>query len=76
MKRIRLSLSLGIMIPAFSILGALANLDTGANPLFGLIVGAAIGTFFGLLYGGVKGRWVDAIFGAEPPEESEWNNPE
>jgi hypothetical protein len=43
----------------------------GANPLFGLVVGAAIGGFFGLLFSGVKGRWVDAIYGPEPREESE-----
>jgi hypothetical protein len=32
------------------------------------IVGAAIGTFFGLLFGGVKGQWVDAIYGPETDE--------
>jgi len=71
MKRIRLILSLCIMVPAFAILGAFVTLNTGANPLFGLVVGAAIGAFFGLLFGGVKGRRVDAIYGPKRREESE-----
>jgi hypothetical protein len=49
MKTLRLILFLVIMVPAFAMLGAFATLDTGAHPLFGLIVGATIGVFFGLL---------------------------
>ena len=57
MKRIRLILYVAIMVPAFAMLGAFATLDTGAHPLYGLIVGAGIGVFFGLLFGGAKRRW-------------------
>jgi hypothetical protein len=71
MKHIRLILSLAIMVPAFAMLGAFATLDSGGKLLFGLTVGTGIGVFFGLLFGGVKGQWLDFIYGPEQDNQDD-----
>jgi hypothetical protein len=67
MSRLRIILSLAIMIPAWALLGAFARLDVvgPGGVIGGLVVGGAVGVFFGLVFGGAKGKWVDAVFGAE-----------
>jgi hypothetical protein len=34
-----------------------------------MVVDGAIGVFFGLVFGGVRGKWLDYIFGPEQPED-------
>jgi hypothetical protein len=36
-----------------------------------LTIGAGIGVFFGLLFGGVKRQWVDFIFGPEQDDQED-----
>jgi hypothetical protein len=43
-------------------------------PSFGIRVrhkGVAVGVFFGLVFGGAKGRWLDTVIGPEEPAEGE-----
>jgi len=73
MPKLRMILSLAIMIPAWALLGAYARLDAvgPGGVLGGMVVGGAVGVFFGLVFGGAKGRWVDGIFGPKDRRESE-----
>jgi len=43
-------------------------MNVGADPTLGLIVGACVGVFFGLVFGGVRGKWLDAIFRPDEPD--------
>ena len=66
MKVIRLILSLAFFVPAFARFGAFAAYDIHErSPWLGVSLGAVIGGFFGLVFGGVQGRWLDAILGEE-----------
>ncbi len=69
MQWLRLVLALLIMIPAWVILGALVTYDSGAPPWWGLTVGAVVGCFFGMAFGGNR-RWRiwDSLFGPEDEE--------
>jgi hypothetical protein len=71
MPTLRMILSLAFMVPTWAILGAFAHLDAfGRRAVIGgAIVGGIVGVFFGLGFGGVKGKWVDWLFGPEVPEE-------
>jgi len=69
MKILRLVVSLMFFVPAMALLGAFASLD-GQTALWpGLLVGGLVGVFFGLVFGGARGRWLDYVYGPEEPEE-------
>jgi hypothetical protein len=61
MHTVPLVLALLGFVPAFAMIGAAAALDADRR----VGVGLAAGTFFGLVFAGVRGRWVDGIFGPE-----------
>jgi hypothetical protein len=67
MKWIRLLLSLVIFVPAWALIGAMSTLDSGFPAWSGVSVGASFGLLCGLVFGRVRGRWLDYIFG--PIEE-------
>lgn len=71
-KRVKLPLSLAVFAPAWAVLGGFSTLDSGAPTWLGLTLGALIGVFFGLVFGGNhKWRVWDYIFGPEQPSEKE-----
>jgi hypothetical protein len=57
-KRVKLPLSLAVFVPAWALLGGLSTLDSGAPTWWGLTVGAALGVFFGCVFGG-NHKWRD-----------------
>jgi ABC-type uncharacterized transport system permease subunit len=65
MRTVKVALSLLVFIPAFAMMGAASALDTDGRLWVGLAAGTIIGMFFGLVFGGVCGRLVDAMFGPE-----------
>jgi Na+/H+ antiporter NhaA len=65
MRAVWMAMSLLVLVPAFAVLGAGVTLDTREPVWIGLTAGIVVGVFFGLGFGGVRGRWVDAIFGPE-----------
>jgi hypothetical protein len=65
-KPLRLALCLVFLAHALSLLGAFATLDSGKRtPGAGLVVGAGLGLFFGLGFGGFRPPWFASLFG--PP---------
>jgi hypothetical protein len=65
-KTARLILFLALFVPGFSLLGAFAARDNHERiPWLGLSIGALVGALFGLVLGGARGRWLDAILGPE-----------
>jgi len=56
-------------VPACVLLGGFSTLDSGMPTWWGLTVGSPIGVFFGLVFGGHLGRWLDYIYGPEQPED-------
>jgi hypothetical protein len=64
-------LSLGFMVPIWTLLGAFSTLDSGLPLWWGLAVGGAIGVFFGLVFGGAKGKWLDFVYGPEEPQDGQ-----
>jgi hypothetical protein len=60
---LRLTLFLVVCVPTFALLGALASLNAGRPPAWGLVAGD-------LVFGGSP-RWKlwTRIFGPEPPKE-------
>jgi hypothetical protein len=82
-QRLRLILCLTFFPAALAFLGGAAAQDAHANVAVGLSAGALVGIFFGLVFGGVRGKWLDKVFGPDddegatpttnaypPPEES------
>jgi hypothetical protein len=71
MKIVRLLLTLALFVPGFAFLGACAAYDNRERtPCLAVSIGTLIGVFYGLVFGGVRGRWVDAIFPPEEPDEA------
>jgi hypothetical protein len=69
MKVLRLTLSLAFFVPGMALPGAAAAADTYFPAWGGTGIGAALGTFFGLAFGGALPRSVaDWCFGPEQPE--------
>jgi hypothetical protein len=63
-----LCLVLCFTVPVCAVLVAFSTLDTGMPLWWGLILGSAIGVFFGLVFGGnPRWRFWDHIFGPEEP---------
>jgi len=54
-----------MFIAGWALLGMLSTLDSGFPSWWGLTVGGLIGGFFGLVFGGVRGRWLDYVLGPE-----------
>jgi hypothetical protein len=71
-KRVKLPLSLAVFVPAWAVLGAFSTLDSRMPTWRGLTVGAAIGVFFALVFGG-NHRWQvwDYIYDPEQPSEED-----
>jgi len=70
MKALRLTLSLAVFVPGCALLGAMAAADTYFPAWGGALIGAALGVFFDLAFGGALPQAVaDYLFG--PPEEAE-----
>jgi hypothetical protein len=69
-KRVKLPLSLAVFVPALALLGGFLTLDTGEPTWWGLTVGAAIGVFFGFVFGG-NSKWKvwDYIYGPAQPSD-------
>ena len=69
----RLTLSLAFFVPCLALLSLFAAADRRFSAWGGALIGAALGTFFGLAFGGALPRGVaDYCFGpeeqdAEPP---------
>jgi uncharacterized protein YcfJ len=65
MQQLRMALSLIVMVPGWALLGGFARLDSQRQPnvIAGMFVGAVIGVFFGLVFGGANGRWLDFVYG-------------
>jgi hypothetical protein len=51
---LRLILCLLVFVPGFVVLGVFVTLGTGELAWVGLAVGAVVGVFFGLLFGGAR----------------------
>ncbi len=68
MKVLRLILSLALFVPGFALLGAFAAIDNRERtPWLGLSIRALTGLFFGNVFGGARGRWLDALLGTCSP---------
>jgi hypothetical protein len=68
---LRLVLSLLVFPPVFALLGAFTTLDSGKPLGRGLTIGLLVGVCFALIFGGVKGRWLDAVLGPDEGIEGE-----
>jgi len=69
MKWLKLPLSLAFFVPAFALLGGFASLDSGAHPAVPMTLGGLIGVFFGLVFSGVRFRWLDRLLGPERSDD-------
>jgi hypothetical protein len=65
MKCVRRIPCLLIFGTGFTLLGGFSTFDSGLSLWWGLTVGACIGVFFGLVFGGAKCKWLDVIYGPE-----------
>jgi hypothetical protein len=62
----RLILSLAILVPVWTVIGVFTTLDSHAQLWLGCTIGALVGVFFGLVFGGnPKWRVWNWIFGPE-----------
>ena len=75
MPKLRLALTLMIMVPGWALLGGFAPQysERPTNVLLGIAVGAIVGVFFGLVFGGANGRWLDFVYGPRRHDQSEEN---
>ena len=69
MKWLRLAVSLAFFVPAFALLGGFASLDGGVHPAVPMTLGGLVGVFFGLVFSGVRFKWLDALLGPERPDD-------
>ena len=70
MKTVRLILSFAGFQLVSTLLSAFASYDNRERTLWpDLVIGALVGLFFGLVFGGLHWRWLDAIFGPEEAGE-------
>jgi hypothetical protein len=77
MKYVRLALSLAFFVPALGFFGFAAAVDSGRRPWWlGVVVGGILGVFFGLVFGGVKGRWLDFFYPPAPEPQGDDHNQE
>ena len=44
-------------------------MHTGSDLAIQMIIGGIIGVFFGLVYGGAEGKWLDGIYPPDPEDE-------
>jgi hypothetical protein len=51
-------------------LGGAGAVDSGCNVVVGMTGGALVGVFLGLVFGGVRGKWLDYFFGPEGADET------
>jgi hypothetical protein len=54
---LRLILCLTVIPAGFAFLGVAGAVDGGGNETIGLVVGALVGVFFGLVFSGYNFRW-------------------
>jgi len=71
MKRTRLIIFLLIFIPGCALLAGMGSVHTGSNLAIQMTIGGIIGLFFGLVYGGAEGKWLDGIY---PPATEKEND--
>jgi hypothetical protein len=70
MWRFRLVLCLICFPAALVFLGGAAAVDAHARVEVGIVAGVLAGVFFGLVFGGVRGKWLDKVFGPEVEDDS------
>src|SRR5262245_22014359 len=58
MRDLRLALSLAFFVPAFTLLGY----STGHGFWPTVVLMGLVGLFFGLVFGGVRGKWLDVFY--------------
>jgi hypothetical protein len=73
-KLLRLILCLTVIPAGFAFLGGAAAAESGGNLPVGLVAGALVGVFFGLVFSGYNFQWFDAVFGPEE-EDMDWPDP-
>jgi hypothetical protein len=71
MKRFRLILCLLIFVPGCSLLAGMGSVHTGSNLAIQMILGGIVGLFFGLVFGGAEGKWLDCIYPPATEEEKD-----
>jgi hypothetical protein len=70
---LRLVVCLTVFPAGFAFPGGAAAVDSGGNVAVGLVAGALVGVFFGLVFSGYNFKWFDAAFG---PEQDGDENPD
>jgi hypothetical protein len=73
MRYAGLVISLALFVPAFAFFGLVAAHDSGGRAWLGVTVGAVIGVFFGMVFGGARGRWLGVFY---PPQTKAWHDEE
>ena len=71
MKRTRLIIFLLIFIPGCALLAGMGSVHTGSNLAIQMTIGGIIGLFFGLVYGGAEGKWLDCIYPPTTEDEDD-----
>lgn len=73
MKYIRLILCLLLFVPAGILAGALTwyHGSSHSGPAVQMVIGGALGLFFGLVFGGVRGRWLSWFY---PPGDERYKD--
>jgi hypothetical protein len=61
----------GLLHTRGAFLGAAGAYDSGGNQAVSMTVGALFGLLLGVVFGGVRGRWLDSIFGPEEGGEAD-----
>jgi hypothetical protein len=49
----------------------MASVHTGSNLAIQMILGGIVGLFFGLVFGGAEGKWLDCIYPSASEEEDD-----
>jgi hypothetical protein len=58
-----------------AVLGSAAAYESGGFQAVSMTVGAFFGLLLGLVFGGVRGKWLDSIFGPEGNDEADEKAP-